>query len=166
MLYFRNPDASCNPSLMVDTPLTQSPPSLPSPPSPKKNFTPKNFTQIVRLSFVDLRWAHLYVSLVPFYLLSIFIFIFLSWCHVYNVHVLCIWLKVKCQGCVAESKRCCGSNIVELQVLNLHQTYIGLISKYLLNPHQTFIFSQYSHFFTVLFLSSWNIIQVWTITDV
>ena len=148
------------------TPLTQSTPSLPSPPSPKKIFTPKNFTQIVRLSFVDLRWAQLYVSLVPFYLLSIFIFIFLSWCHVYNVHVLCIWLKVKCQGCVAESKRCCGSNIVELQVLNLHQTYIGLISKYLLNPHQTFIFSQYSHFFTVLFLSSWNIIKVWTMTDV
>ena len=29
--------------------------SLPSPLSPKKNFTPKKFTQIVRLSFVDLR---------------------------------------------------------------------------------------------------------------
>ena len=34
------------------------------PPSPKKIFIPKNFTQIVRLSFVDLRWAQLYVILV------------------------------------------------------------------------------------------------------
>ena len=89
------------------------------------------------------------VSSVCTFVLRNFVFPFLSflpWCHVYNVHVLCIWLKVKCQGCVAESKRCCGSNIVELQVLNLHQTYIGLISKHLLNLHPTYFFSQYSHF--------------------
>ena len=84
-------------------------------------------------------WCQVFVLL--YFVFLYFLFYLLCpdvMCTMYIVHVLCIWLKVKCQGYVAQSKRCCGSNIVELQALILRQTYIGLISNYLLNIHQTY----------------------------
>ena len=63
--------------------------------SPKKIFTQKFcrinkfFTESVRLSFVDLRWAQLYVSLVPQMVL-------LSWCWVISKGCPSLTRNIKC----------------------------------------------------------------------